>query len=71
MERVVIKTDYIKLDQFLKYTGVCDRGSDAKYLISEGRVKVNGEKELRREKKLRKGDTIEVEGEKFVVDRLE
>lgn len=50
MEEVKISTEFIKLDQFLKWTGVCDTGVDAKFFITEGNVKVNGELEIRRGK---------------------
>ena len=40
MEEVKISTEFIKLDQFLKWTGVCDTGVDAKFLIIDGNVKV-------------------------------
>ena len=53
-----IKDEYIKLEQALKLTGEVSMGSEAKYLIKEGNVKVNGEVELRRGKKLRNNDVF-------------
>ena len=67
MEEVKISTEFIKLDQFLKWTGVCDTGVDAKFLIIDGNVKVNGEVETRRGKKLYSGDKVEVEDRSFIV----
>jgi len=68
MEKVKITTEYIKLEQVLKLTGAVDSGSDAKLLISEGEVKVNGNVELQRGKKLRTGDTFEFEGKKYIIE---
>lgn len=67
MKEVKITTEFIKLDQFLKWVGVCDTGVDAKFLILDGEVKVNGEVELRRGKKLYPGDKVETSGEVFIV----
>lgn len=67
MHEVKISSEFIKLDQFLKWTGVAESGVDAKYLITEGMVKVNGEVEIRRGKKLYPGDTVEFEGNIFKV----
>ncbi|MDP4091924.1 MAG: S4 domain-containing protein YaaA [Bacillota bacterium] len=68
MEKAKISTEYIKLDQFLKWMGICGSGSDAKIIIAEGNVQVNGEVELQRGKKLRKGDRIEAEGKVFEIE---
>lgn len=59
--------EYIKLDQFLKLAQIVITGGEAKAIILEGMVKVNGEVELRRGRKLRDGDRVEVEGEELVV----
>lgn len=67
MEEVKISTEYIKLDQFLKWTGVCDTGVDAKFFIIDGNVKVNGEVELRRGRKLYPEDKVEAAGKIFIV----
>lgn len=63
MEEILIKTDYIKLDQFLKLSGAVQTGGQAKEMIVEGLIKVNGVKALERGKKLRNNDIIEVDGE--------
>lgn len=69
MEKIAINTDTIKLDQFLKWTGVAASGSDAKNIILEGKVKVNNEIVLQRGKKLHKGDIVTVEGEnEFIIE---
>ena len=60
--------EYIKLDQFLKLAQIVMTGGQAKAMILEGLVKVNGEVELRRGRKLRHGDRVEVEGEELVVE---
>ena len=57
----------IKLDQFLKLAQVVATGGQAKALIQGGEVKVNGEIETRRGRKLRQGDRVEVHGEEMVV----
>ncbi|MGB9780717.1 S4 domain-containing protein YaaA [Caldanaerobacter sp.] len=67
MIEIYIKTEYITLGQFLKYAKVCNTGGQAKALIQEGKVKVNGIIELKRGRKLYKGDIIEVEGKTFIV----
>lgn len=67
MEKVSIKTEYIKLDQFLKWAGICDSGAQAKEKVASGTVTVNGEKELQRGKKLRTGDKVEADGKLFEI----
>lgn len=65
---IEISTEFIKLDQFLKFAGLVQTGGESKFLISEGRVKVNGVVEEKRGKKLRKGDKVEIEDmESFIV----
>lgn len=68
MEEIKIETEYIKLDQFLKLAAVVQTGGQAKELILNGEVIVNGEVCTQRGKKLRISDTIKVcDAEKFVV----
>ena len=64
---VKIDTEYIKLDQLLKFSGLADTGGIAKEVIQNGEVVVNGEVETRRGKKIRKEDVVEFRGEKVVV----
>lgn len=67
MVEVKIETEYIKLDQFLKYQGIVNTGGEAKSLIQEGNIKVNGNIELARGKKLKPGDIIEFEDKKYEI----
>ena len=71
METVKIREndDYIKLGQALKKAGLEGSGSDAKEDILSGRVKVNGETEERRGRKLYDGDIIEFDGEKVKIEK--
>jgi ribosome-associated protein len=67
MEKVKISTEYIKLDQFLKWVGVADSGSSARMFIDGGLVKVNGLVEKRRGRKLRVGDIVGFDVESFEI----
>lgn len=67
MIEIKIDSDYIKLDQAIKLADIASTGGHAKFLILEGLVKVNGEIEMRRGKKLFDGDIIEVDGEQIKV----
>jgi ribosome-associated protein len=60
MKSIEINTEYIKLDQFLKWAGVADSGSFAKIMIANGDISVNGKVALERGKKLHKGDIINI-----------
>lgn len=62
MKEVKISTEFIKLSQLLKFADIVSQGSDAKYYINEGMVKVNGETAFERGKKIRSGDIVSVEG---------
>ncbi|HOS70013.1 MAG TPA: RNA-binding S4 domain-containing protein [Bacillota bacterium] len=65
MRETKIETDFIKLDQFLKFENIAGSGGEAKNMIMDGLVKVNGNTEKARGKKLRRGDVIEVFGEEI------
>ena len=68
MEQAIkITTEFIKLEALLKFAGVTDTGGEAKNLIQEGQVKVNGEVCLMRGKKLRPGDVAELPGVRLVL----
>lgn len=67
MNEVKIKTEYIKLDQFLKLCGIAQTGGHAKILVQDGLVKVNNEISYERGKKLRDSDTVEINKEKFIL----
>lgn len=68
MEKIKINTPYIKLDQLMKLSGIVTNGSDAKYDIKEGKVKVNGKIEDRRGRKLIIGDIVEYNGSKIIIE---
>lgn len=59
-EKVEIKTEFIKLDQLLKFASLVQTGGEAKALIADGEVKVNGEVCTQRGKKIRNGDVVEL-----------
>lgn len=63
MENIKIYTEYIKLDDLLKFAGMLGTGGQAKAVIKEGLVKVNGEVCFMRGKKLRGGETVEFNNE--------
>ena len=62
-----IRDEFIKLGQALKLAGNAASGMEAKALIEDGAVLVNGETETRRGKKLRDGDTVTTQGRTFTV----
>lgn len=66
--KISINTEYIKLDSALKYSGIAENGAHAKEIILEGLVFVNGEKELRRGKKLYKGDKFKISDEEYEIE---
>lgn len=69
-EMISIDTDYIKLDSFLKLANLVMSGGEAKIVIQEGQVSVNGAIENRRGRKLYPGDTIALTGcSTFVIGR--
>ena len=63
---IKMKTEFIKLDSFLKWAGAVSQGSEAKAYILNGEVNVNGEVELRRGKKIYPGDKVEYNGETYL-----
>jgi len=65
MKEIKIKTEIIKLDSFLKWAGLVGSGAEAKILIKEGNVKLNGVIEIQRGKKIKAGDVIEFSGENY------
>lgn len=64
-----IDTDYIKLDSFLKGINAVGSGGEAKIIISQGLVSVNGVVELRRGRKLYPDDRVQLSGGEYVVER--
>lgn len=67
MEKVKITTEYIKLEQAMKYTGLAESGAQAKMIIGSGDVTVNGVVQLQRGKKLRPGDILEYKGKSYII----
>ena len=61
------QTGELRLDQFLKWQGLVGTGGEAKFRIQQGNVRVNGELEQRRGRKLRPGDRVQLAGQEFVV----
>lgn len=70
MEILEIKTEFIKLDQALKFANLVESGAFAKDVISDEMVKVNGVCETRRGKKLYDGDTFSFDGNEFVIKKI-
>ncbi len=71
MEKIKIKTEYIKLDSALKYAGLTYTGGEAKYAIQNGEIRVNGEVCTMRGKKLKSGDKIEAFGEEIIIENAD
>ena len=69
MEKVIIRDDFIKLGQAMKLAGMVGSGVDAKMLIQDGQVEVNGKVEYQRGKKLHEGDVISFNGESVQIGK--
>jgi len=67
MQQIKLREEYIKLGQALKAAGLVDSGVDAKDVIIDGLVKVNGVIEYQRGKKLRDGDMVEFNGKVEII----
>jgi ribosome-associated protein len=67
MHQIKLREEYIKLGQALKAAGLVDSGIDAKYEITDGKVKVNGVIEIQRGKKLYDGYLVEYKGEQIQI----
>lgn len=65
MQTITIRDEFIKLGQALKVAGLVESGVDAKFVIQDGLVSVNGEVETQRGKKLHEGDTVQFDGQEF------
>ena len=68
MNKIKIRDEFIKLGQLLKLAGFVDSGVEAKIVIQDGLVKVNGEIDTRRGRKIIAGDVVEFEGKKVKVE---
>jgi ribosome-associated protein len=69
LRRVSIQTETIELGALLKWTGLVPTGGEAKRLIQDGRVSVNGRTEQRRGRRLHPGDRVEVGGQAVLIER--
>lgn len=67
MEEIILREEFIKLGQALKAAGMVDSGVEAKIVITEGKVFVNGEVEYQRGKKLYDGDVVSYRGEEILI----
>ena len=67
MKRVEIDGEFITLGQFLKFAGIVDSGGDARALLDDEGVLVNGDVEVRRGRKLRDGDIVSAFAEEYSV----
>lgn len=67
MEEVKIKDEFIKLGQALKLAGLVESGVEAKIVVQDGQVLVNGKVETQRGKKLVDGDEVTFEGQSFKI----
>ncbi len=68
MENRKIETEFIRLDAFLKFSGMVETGGQAKSAVQGGDVRLNGETCLQRGKKLRPGDVVEYAGRQCRVE---
>lgn len=68
MQVIKLRDEYIKLGQALKAAGLVDSGVEAKIVINEGSVLVNGSVEIQRGKKLRAGDIVNYNGEEIKIE---
>lgn len=68
MEKIKITTEFIKLEQMMKFAGLAESGAEAKSIITGGNVMVNGNTELQRGKKLRHGDIVSYEGKEYIIE---
>ena len=69
MQEICIRDEFITLGQALKLAGVVEDGVEAKYVIADGLVKVNGEVDVRRGRKVYEGDVISYDGNEIKVTR--
>ena len=68
MQTIYLRDDYIKLGQALKAVGLVESGVEAKLVIQDGQVKVNGKVEIQRGKKLIAGDVVDFDGESIKIE---
>ena len=69
MKKIKITTEYITLGQFLKLADIISTGGEAKFfLASDALILINNEEDRRRGRKLRAGDVIQIDNQKFVIE---
>lgn len=68
MQEITLREEFIKLGQALKAAGLVGSGVEAKIVIGDGKVKVNGETEYQRGKKLHAGDIVSYNGEEIKIN---
>lgn len=68
MQVIKLRDEYIKLGQALKAAGLVESGIEAKIVITDGEVTVNGQVETQRGKKLHGGDIVEFDGEQIKIE---
>ena len=69
MEEIVLRDDFIKLVQAIKAAGLVESGVEAKIVIQDGEVKVNGVVETQRGKKLFGGEVVEYNGSSILIKK--
>lgn len=70
-EKIEITTEFIRLDSALKLSGCAETGGEAKLLVQDGLVTLNGEPCTQRTKKLRPGDLFEYDGQSFIISGVQ
>ena len=69
MEEIILRDDFIKLGQAIKAAGLVESGVEAKIVIQDGEVKVNGVVETQRGKKLFGGEVVEYNGSSILITK--
>ena len=69
MEEIILRDDFIKLGQAIKAAGLVESGVEAKIVIQDGEVKVNGVVETQRGKKLFGGEVVEYDGSSILIKK--
>ncbi len=67
MQEIIINFEPVELYKILKFEGLAESGAQAKQIIADGLVKVNGEVETRKRRKMLNGDQIDLVGQEFVL----
>ena len=70
MEVIILRDEFIKLGQALKAAGLVESGVEAKEVIQEGLVLVNGEVDTRRGRKLYEGDVVSFENQTIKIEKF-